>query len=42
MLGESDFLSEVLMTIKTKTLYCKGIRKEERNEVIVNCKFTNG
>ncbi len=32
---------KTLTIIKTKTLDCKGIRKEERNEIIVNCKFTN-
>ncbi len=31
-----------LMIIKTKTQDFKGIRKEERNEIIVNCKFANG
>ncbi len=29
------------MIIKKKTLDCIGIRKEERNEIIVNCKFAN-
>ncbi len=29
------------MIIKTKTPDCKGIKKEERNEIIVNCKFAN-
>ncbi len=33
---------KTLMIIKTKTQDFKGIRKEERNEIIVNGKFANG
>ncbi len=33
---------KTLMIIETETLDCKGIRKEERNHIIVNCKFANG
>ncbi len=32
----------IFMIIKTKTQDCQGITKEERNEIIVNCKFANG
>ncbi len=31
-----------LMIIKTKTQDCKGMRKEERNAIIVNGKLANG